>query len=130
MRRRRSSKDQTYATSGVPPATILACSRVVLPVIQVVLKNGEMAVNFEHSYSDGMIWARMLGEVGLGTSSACHDTAWTFAILHEVGCEGCSRLGRSETKQSTARSLVTIRDGPKTPRVTNKDAPRWSAFCR
>lgn len=31
--------------------------------LQVVLKNGEMAVNFEHSYSDGMVWTRMLGEV-------------------------------------------------------------------
>lgn len=31
--------------------------------LQVVLKNGEMAVNFEHSHSDGMIWTRMLGEV-------------------------------------------------------------------
>lgn len=32
-------------------------------VLQVVLKNGEMAVNFEHSFSDGMAWSRMLGEV-------------------------------------------------------------------
>lgn len=30
---------------------------------QVVLKNGAMAVNFEHSFSDGMDWVRMLGEV-------------------------------------------------------------------
>lgn len=30
---------------------------------QVVLNDGSMAVNFEHSYSDGMIWTRMLGEV-------------------------------------------------------------------
>ncbi|CAM9330454.1 unnamed protein product [Ectocarpus sp. 12 AP-2014] len=29
----------------------------------VVLKNGKMAVNFEHSFSDGMDWTRMLGEI-------------------------------------------------------------------
>ncbi|CAM9942210.1 unnamed protein product, partial [Ascophyllum nodosum] len=29
----------------------------------VVLKNGSMAVNFEHSFSDGMAWVRMLGEI-------------------------------------------------------------------
>ncbi|CAN0236486.1 unnamed protein product, partial [Laminaria digitata] len=29
----------------------------------VVLKNGQMAVNFEHSFSDGMDWTRMLGEI-------------------------------------------------------------------
>lgn len=31
--------------------------------IQVVLKCGKMAVNFEHSFSDGMDWTRMLSEV-------------------------------------------------------------------
>ena len=30
---------------------------------QVVLRNGQMAMNFEHSFSDGMDWTRMLGEV-------------------------------------------------------------------
>lgn len=54
--------------------------------IQVVLKCGKMAVNFEHSFSDGMDWTRMLSEVRKKMRGGSPDR-YLFSVSARASCD-------------------------------------------